>query len=61
MDNGTYVQEDSIALKITGLSEDGINDIAADLCCFLNQEAVIVEKQKSTYHIVFDEIKFDKE
>lgn len=61
MSNGVYVQENSIALKIIGLSESGVNDIAANLCCFLHQESVLIEKQKSTYYSISEEIIPDSE
>ena len=54
--DGVYVQEKSVALKIIGPSEKDINEIAADLCCFLNQEAVLIEKQKSTFYSISEEI-----
>lgn len=59
MQDGAYVQENSLALKIIGLSESCVNDIAADLCCFLNQETVLIEKQKSTCCSVSEELGAD--
>ena len=58
--DGGYVQENSIVLRIIGPSENDINEIAADLCCFLNQESVLVEKQNSTYYSISEKIEYDE-
>lgn len=58
--DGVYVQENSIALKIIGPSEKDIHEIAADLCCFLNQENILIEKQKSTFYSISEKIKLDE-
>ncbi len=50
--DGAYVQENSIVLKLIGPSEDAIHEIAADLCCFLNQESVLIERQSATYYSI---------
>lgn len=54
--DGGYIQENSTVLKIIGPSEEDIYNIAADLCCFLNQESILIEKQNVTYFSISEKI-----
>lgn len=50
--DGNYIQEKSAAIKLIGISEDDVNNVAADLCCFLNQETELIEKRTCSYYTV---------
>ncbi len=50
--NGAFVDEASMAISLIGAGKKLVREIAADLCCFLNQESVIVTREKiSTYTV----------
>ena len=44
MDNGEYVEEQSLILSLIDVDEYTINEIAKDLCVFFNQESVLITK-----------------
>lgn len=44
-ENGTFVEEDSVAIALMGVSEEIVREIAADTCAFFRQETVLIEKQ----------------
>lgn len=58
-ENGVYTQENSAVLTLIGASREDVNAIAADLCCFFNQESVLVEVRKSACYSVSEAIESD--
>ena len=51
-DDGDFVQENSIVVTLIGAKEDNVNEIAADLCAFFNQEEVMVSASEiETYSV----------
>lgn len=58
-ENGEYIQELSAVVILIGATRETVNSVAADLCCFLNQESVLVETHQSTYYSVSESIDFE--
>ncbi len=58
-ENGVYTQENSAVLTLIGASREDVNAVAADLCCFFNQESVLVEVRKSACYSVSETIAID--
>ena len=43
---GTQVNENSLVITLVDTSEELVNEIAADICAFLNQETVMITVEK---------------
>lgn len=41
-EDGTYVEENSLALMFLGVDVETVREVAKDLCVFFNQESVMV-------------------
>ena len=55
-DNGTFVTENSIVLVCIDEKEEKINELAKDICCFLNQESVLVTVDKVVRYYISEKI-----
>jgi len=44
MDDGEYVEEQSLILSLIDVDESTLDEIAKDLCVFFNQESVLITK-----------------
>ncbi len=44
--DGAFVDEASMAISIIGAKEKLVKEIATDLCCFFNQESVMITCEK---------------
>ena len=45
-DDGSYVVEKSMALKLIDVPDDKVNEIAKDLCVFFHQESVLITRNE---------------
>lgn len=43
-EDGTYVEENTLVVSMTGVDDETVDEIAKDLCAFFNQESVMVTK-----------------
>ena len=41
-ENGNYVMEKSLNLVLIDADEFAVNELAKDICCFINQESVLI-------------------
>ena len=55
-EDGTYVDENSLALTLVGVDDAVIREIAKDLCAFFNQESVMVTYQDTEVHFISDSL-----
>ena len=55
-DNGEYVLEKSVCIVFIEPDEAMIEEIARDLCAFLNQESVMVTVEDVEYYFISDSI-----
>lgn len=55
-DDGTYVEENSLALILLDVEESIVEDVAKDLCAFFNQESVMVTYSQAEVHYVKEKI-----
>ena len=56
--DNTVTLEKNISLMLADISEEQVNEIAKDLCLFLNQESVMVLKEEAEMYFI--EEHFDK-
>ncbi|MBE6816932.1 MAG: DUF3574 domain-containing protein [Ruminococcaceae bacterium] len=55
-ENGTYVEETTLALLLMGVPEETVMEIARDLCAFFHQESVMVTSSPCSTVFVKDDI-----
>lgn len=51
-ENGEYVLEKSVCISFVGADENVIEELAKDLCAFLNQESVLITVEDVEYYFV---------
>ncbi len=54
--DGRYVLENSLAVSIIGLSRKVVDEVAKDLCSFLQQECVLIAQDKVALRTISDSI-----
>ncbi|MBE6720717.1 MAG: DUF3574 domain-containing protein [Ruminococcaceae bacterium] len=59
-ENGTYVEETTLALLLMDTPEDKVIEIAKDLCAFFHQESVMVTSSPCSVVFVKEDV-WDKE
>lgn len=57
-EDGTFVRENSLVITLIGADEQLVNDAAADLCAFFNQEEVIVSVSEEESYYIKENISF---
>ena len=55
-EDGTYVEENTLVVSMTGASDETAREIAKDLCAFFNQESVMVTKGEIEVSFISEEI-----
>ena len=55
-ENGTYVEETTLALMLMDTPEETVVEIAKDLCAFFNQESVMVTSSPCSVVFVKDDV-----
>ena len=55
--DGSYVEENTLALMLMDVEESKVDDIASDLCAFFNQESVMVTKTPAQIKFISDTLK----
>ena len=55
-ENGTYVEETTLALMLMDVPQDTVTEIAKDLCAFFHQESVMVTSAPCSVVFVKDDI-----
>lgn len=55
-DNGTYVLEKSVCIVFIDPDEQLIEEVAKDLCAFMNQESVMVTVEEVECYFVSESI-----
>ena len=56
-EDGSYVEEKTLALMLMDVEESRVDDIAADLCAFFNQESVMVTKTPAQIRFISESLK----
>ena len=54
--DGTYVEENSLALMLMDVEESTVDAVAQDLCAFFNQESVMVTKTPAEIKFIKDSL-----
>lgn len=55
-EDGSYVDENSLALTLLGIPDKTVEEIAKDLCAFFNQESVMVTKSEAEVCFIHDDL-----
>ncbi len=55
-DDGSYVEEKTLALSLVDAPRDTVEEIAKDLCVFFHQESVMVSSTESEVYFVEEKI-----
>ena len=51
-DNGTFTEENTLALTLLDAEESAVQEIAKDLCVFFHQESVLITKTPSEVVVI---------
>ena len=55
-EDGTYVEEKTLALMLMDVEESTVDAVAQDLCAFFNQESVMVTKTPAEVRFIQDSL-----
>ena len=55
-EDGTYVEENSLALTLIGIEKEIVQEIAKDLCAFFHQESVMAVYEHSDVEFISEQI-----